>query len=212
MLEVVDLETATHDFLFCSCTERSNNPLTQQARPSMSQKINSKNLSYNSSLPPFLAALRAQSSSASGPDPILSAQRRGAKKRSSSEEAEDAPLIVDEEGNAVDDLKVNKDGTVEEIPNGSSNDGTKDGDAETAQSKTNKSEPETAKASIGGRKRKVGKVIGENAENSEPETSAADKKNEPVKKDQKDAEQQATNRKPKKKAKKIKLSFDEEEG
>ncbi|EHK46662.1 hypothetical protein TRIATDRAFT_80935 [Trichoderma atroviride IMI 206040] len=153
----------------------------------MSQKINSKNLSYNSSLPPFLAALRAQTSGASGPDPILSAQRRGAKKRSSSEEAEDAPLVVDEEGNAVDDLK-------------------------TAQSKTNKSDLETAKASIGGRKRKVGKVIGENAENSEPETSAADKKSEPVKKDQKDAEQQATNRKPKKKAKKIKLSFDEEEG
>lgn len=177
----------------------------------MSQKINSKNLSYSSSLPPFLAALRAQASGASGPDPILSAQRRGGKKRSSSEEAEDAPLIVDEEGNAVDDLKVNKDGTVEELPNGS-NGGTKDEDAETAQSKTNKSEPETAKASIGGRKRKVGKVIGENAENSEPETSATGKKMEPVKKDQKDAEQQAANRKPKKKAKKIKLSFDEEEG
>ncbi|KAM0477127.1 hypothetical protein ACHAPX_006090 [Trichoderma viride] len=177
----------------------------------MSQKINSKNLSYNSSLPPFLAALHAQASGASGPDPILSAQRRGGKKRSKSEEAEDDPLIVDEEGNAVDDLKVNKDGTVEELPNGSSNDGTKDGDAEIAQSKTNKSEPETAKASIGGRKRKVGKVIGENAENSEPETSA-DKKSEPVKKDQKDAKQQAANRKPKKKAKKIKLSFDEDEG
>lgn len=178
----------------------------------MSQKINSKNLSYNSSLPPFLAALRAQASGASGPDPILSAQRRGGKKRSGSEEAEDAPLIVDEEGNTVGDLKVNKDGTVEELPNDSSNDGTKDGDAETAQGKTNKAEPETAKASIGGRKRKVGKVIGEHAENSEPETPAAHKKSEPVKKDQKDAEQQAANRKPKKKAKKIKLSFDEEEG
>ncbi|KAL6894796.1 hypothetical protein GGI43DRAFT_132544 [Trichoderma evansii] len=177
----------------------------------MSQKINSKNLSYSSSLPPFLAALRTQASGASGPDPILSAQRRGGKKRSSSEEAEDAPLIVDEEGNMVGDVKVNKDGTVEELPNDNSHDGPKDGGAETAQSKTNKSEPETTKASIGGRKRKVGKVVGENAENSEPETSAADKKSEPVKKDQKDAEQ-ATNRKPKKKAKKIKLSFDEEEG
>ncbi|KAM0260167.1 hypothetical protein ACHAQJ_002932 [Trichoderma viride] len=178
----------------------------------MSQKINAKNLSYNSSLPPFLAALHAQASGASGPDPILSAQRRGGKKRSSSEEAEDIPLIVDENGNAIEDVKVNKDGTVEESTNEKNNDETKDGDAETAQSKTNKSEPEMAKASIGGRKRKVGKVIGEDANSNVSENSTADRKSEPVKQDQKDAEQQATNRKTKKKAKKIKLSFDEEEG
>ncbi|KAL7919568.1 hypothetical protein ACQKWADRAFT_300829 [Trichoderma austrokoningii] len=176
----------------------------------MSQKINSKNLSYSSSLPPFLAALHAQASGATGPDPILSSQRRGGKKRSSSEEAEDAPLILDEEGNTVDDVKVNKDGTVEELPNGSSSGGTEDRDAETSQNKT-KNEPEAAKASIGGRKRKVGKVIGEEAENSALETAVAGKKREAVK-ESKDAEQQAANRKPKKKAKKIKLSFDEEEG
>jgi hypothetical protein len=178
----------------------------------MSQKINAKNLAYSSSLPPFLTALHAQASGASGPDPILSAQRRGGKKRSSSEEAEDNPLIVDENGNAIEDLKVNKDGTVEESTNENSNNGAKDIDPETEQSKTNKNEPEIAKASIGGRKRKVGKVIGENAEGNVPENSTADEKNKTVKQDQKDTEQQAANRKTKKKAKKIKLSFDDEEG
>ncbi|KAL7935814.1 hypothetical protein V8C35DRAFT_298320 [Trichoderma chlorosporum] len=176
----------------------------------MSQKINSKNLSYNSSLPPFLAALRAQASGASGPDPILSAQRRGGKKRSSSEEAEDVPLVVDEQGNAIEDLKVNKDGTVEETPATEADEEAKDGSLETAQSKTNKSESETAKASIGGRKRKVGKVIGEDAQDDAAEP-AAGKKSEATKKSTDDAEQ-ATNRKTKKKAKKIKLSFDEDEG
>ncbi|KAL7903828.1 hypothetical protein GGI35DRAFT_290354 [Trichoderma velutinum] len=173
----------------------------------MSQKINSKNLSYNSSLPPFLAALRAQASGASGPDPILSAQRRGGKKRSSSEEAEDNPLIVDEDGNTIEDLKVNKDGTVEETPNEEADKGAKDG---TLESKTNKSESEPAKASIGGRKRKVGKVIRDDAHDDAAESSSK-KKTEATKKGTDDAEQ-ATNRKTKKKAKKIKLSFDEDEG
>ncbi|KAL6693032.1 hypothetical protein J3F84DRAFT_82867 [Trichoderma pleuroticola] len=173
----------------------------------MSQKINAKNLSYNSSLPPFLAALRAQTSGASGPDPILSAQRRGGKKRSSSEEAEDVPLIVDENGNTIEDLKVNKDGTVEETPNEDADKGANDG---TEQNKTNKGEPEPAKASIGGRKRKVGKVIGEDAHDDAIKPST-EKKTEATKKGTDDAEQ-ATNRKTKKKAKKIKLSFDEDEG
>ncbi|KAK4062301.1 hypothetical protein Trihar35433_9122 [Trichoderma harzianum] len=176
----------------------------------MSQKINSKNLSYNSSLPPFLAALRAQASGASGPDPILSAQRRGGKKRSSSEEAEDNPLIVDEDGNTLGDFKVNKDGTVEETPNEEPDKGPKDGTLEAEQNKTNKGESESTKASIGGRKRKVGKVIGEDAQDAAAEPST-EKKTEATKKGTDDAEQ-ATNRKTKKKAKKIKLSFDEDEG
>ncbi|QYT03193.1 DUF4604 domain-containing protein [Trichoderma simmonsii] len=176
----------------------------------MSQKINSKNLSYNSSLPPFLAALRAQASGASGPDPILSAQRRGGKKRSSSEEAEDNPLIVDEDGNTIGDFKVNKDGTVEETPNEEAEKDAKDGALDAEQNKTNKGELEPAKASIGGRKRKVGKVIGDDAHDDAAEPST-EKKTEATKKGTDDAEQ-ASNRKTKKKAKKIKLSFDEDEG
>lgn len=154
----------------------------------MSQKITSKNLSYDTSVPPFLRALQAQASGATGPDPILAAQRRAAKKRSGSEEAEDEPLVVDEDGNPVN-LNQQRDDAVKEPD--------VDDDA-----------PEPTKqvqAAIGGRKRKVGKVIGDDGVKEE--------KNEVKKGDTEtktDKEEAPKERKPKKKAKKIKLSFDEE--
>ncbi|CAJ0540239.1 Ff.00g074510.m01.CDS01 [Fusarium sp. VM40] len=159
----------------------------------MTTKINSKNLSYDNSAPPFLAALRAQAAGARGPDPILAAQRRSAKKRSSSEEAEDAPLVVDEDGNVVS-LEVDKDGVVKDKG---------DQDPEPAEVKEATKESEN-KAAIGGRKRKVGKVVGDAAD--ETKTEGDDKKKDVSEKES------AKNRKPKKKAKKIKLSFDEDEG
>lgn len=165
----------------------------------MAPKINSKNLSYDTeaAAPPFLAALRAQAAGATGPDPLLAAQRRSAKKRSSSEEAEDVPLVVDEDGNVVS-LEVDKDGVVKD---------TGDYDVEPAAEKETAKESES-KAAIGGRKRKVGKVIGETADEAKDEGKGEDKK-----KEKDDAEKEsAKNRKPKKKTKKIKLSFDEDEG
>ncbi|KAM0200833.1 hypothetical protein ACHAPI_002499 [Fusarium lateritium] len=161
----------------------------------MTPKINSKNLSYDNSAPPFLAALRAQAAGARGPDPILAAQRRSAKKRSSSEEAEDAPLVVDEDGNVVS-LEVDKDGVVKD--NG-------DQDPEPTEAKEAVKESET-KAAIGGRKRKVGKVVGDAADEAKTEGDGDDKKKDVSEKES------AKNCKPKKKAKKIKLSFDEDEG
>ncbi|KAJ4260497.1 hypothetical protein NW762_007238 [Fusarium torreyae] len=161
----------------------------------MAQKLNSKNLSYDKSAPPFLAALRAQAAGATGPDPLLAAQRRSAKKRSSSEEAEDVPLVVDEDGNVVS-LEVDKDGTVKD---------TGDYDPEPASVKEAAKESEN-KAAIGGRKRKVGKVIGDTADVTKAEGAGEDKKKDDPEKEP------AKNRKPKKKAKKIKLSFDEDEG
>ncbi|RGP79226.1 hypothetical protein FLONG3_2662 [Fusarium longipes] len=158
-------------------------------------KINSKNLSYDNSAPPFLAALRAQAAGATGPDPLLAAQRRSAKKRSSSEEAEDVPLVVDEDGNVVS-LEVDKDGVVKD---------TGDYDLESAAEKETTKEPES-KTTIGGRKRKVGKVVGGDSDEAKAEGDGEDKT-----KDVSDKEA-AKNRKPKKKAKKIKLSFDEDEG
>ncbi|KAF4961058.1 hypothetical protein FSARC_10292 [Fusarium sarcochroum] len=160
----------------------------------MPPKINSKNLSYDNSAPPFLAALRAQAAGATGPDPLLAARRRSAKKRSSSEEAEDVPLVVDEDGNVVS-LEVDKDGTVKD---------TGDYDPEPASVKEDAKESES-KAAIGGRKRKVGKVIGDTADEVKAEGDGDDKKDTSEK-------EPAKNRKPKKKAKKIKLSFDEDEG
>ncbi|KAF4991037.1 hypothetical protein FGRMN_8062 [Fusarium graminum] len=161
----------------------------------MTPKINSKNLSYDNAAPPFLAALRAQAAGARGPDPILAAQRRSAKKRSSSEEAEDAPLVVDEDGNVVS-LEVDKDGVVKD--NG-------DQELEPVEVKEAAKESES-KAAIGGRKRKVGKVVGDAADEAKTEGGEEDKKQEHSEKEL------AKNRKPKKKTKKIKLSFDEDEG
>ncbi|KAH7041232.1 uncharacterized protein B0I36DRAFT_344851 [Microdochium trichocladiopsis] len=68
-------------------------------------KINARNLTYDGTLPPFLARLHGQHASSQregGADPMLAARRRpGVKKRSASEEAEDAPVVVDEHGNVV---------------------------------------------------------------------------------------------------------------
>ncbi|KAF4465026.1 hypothetical protein FALBO_8151 [Fusarium albosuccineum] len=166
----------------------------------MPPKITSKNLSYDNTAPPFLAALRAQAAGATGPDPLLAAQRRSAKKRSSSEEAEDVPLVVDEDGNVVS-LEVDKDGIVKEPVDHTS-------DSAVAKEAAKESE---SKAAIGGRKRKVGKVIGEAAD--EPADKEAVSRGEKKEKEKEaDADKEAKNRKPKKKAKKIKLSFDEDEG
>lgn len=168
----------------------------------MSQKVTSKNLSYSSSLPPFLAALRAQTSGASGPDPLAAAQRRAAKKRSSSEEAEDAPLVVDEHGNTVT-VEVDEDGTVKETAAKAADEaGPQDANSE---DRPEKREAE-ARSAIGGRKRKVGRVIGDTADDIvHKDAPHSDKK------DSKKAEAPA-DKKVKKKTKKIKLSFDEDEG
>ncbi|KAF2968864.1 hypothetical protein GQX73_g4684 [Xylaria multiplex] len=132
----------------------------------MSQKITSKNLTYDSSLPPFLARLRGQQAAHSGPDPILAAQRRPGQKRSASEEAEDSPVVVDEHGNVVslkDGLLEAEDGIAqhdktevrEENGEGRADpDHSVEGDA--AQSK----EKEKVAGIGASRKRKVGRVIG----------------------------------------------------
>jgi hypothetical protein len=165
----------------------------------MSQKVTSKNLSYDAAPPPFLARMQAQASGNPGPDPILAAQRRAAKKRSGSEEAEDAPLVLDEDGNAVN-VEFDKDGTVRENAKHDKPDGD---EVEAQASETTRPKHDDAKAAIGGRKRKVGKVIGDAAD--EPLKASKDKAKDA-------AEEPPKDRKPKKKAKKVKLSFDEDDG
>lgn len=158
----------------------------------MSQKITSKNLSYDTSLPPFLAALQARAAGATGPDPLLAAQRRASKKRTGSEEAEDAPVVVDENGNTVA-LDVDEDGAVRGGEDKRTEDLGPSAEATTVAAK------HEDKAAIGGRKRKVGKVIGDTAD---PKTKKADK----------DVDKELPKDRKPKKAKKIKLSFDEDDG
>ncbi|KAI2630423.1 hypothetical protein GGS21DRAFT_524134 [Xylaria nigripes] len=142
----------------------------QTRHRTMSQKINSKNLTYDNSLPPFLARLHGQRTAQTGPDPILASHRRPGQKRSASEEAEDAPLVVDEDGNAVD-LSTGPDGEAEAVEAR----GKVEEQAELPTEGDSAAEAqETQKEKVAGigatRKRKVGRVIGE--ERSDDEESA----------------------------------------
>lgn len=178
----------------------------------MAQKITSKNLSYDDSLPPFLARLRNQHASSSNePDPILASRRRAAKPRSASEEAEDGPLVVDEEGVTVSGVTVGKDGTVtekqEEQDDGESGSLARVGEAE-------KGKEENVAAIGAGKKRKVGKIVGGDDENEQEKGSAkaTTKNTETTKTKQDDKNKDSSKGGKKKKAKKIKLSFGDEEG
>lgn len=163
------------------------------------KKIKAKDLSYDAPLPPFLQALRAQVGGSDGP--TVSGPKRAVKKRSGSEEAEDTPLVVDEEGNVVN-VEVNKEGEVQESAQAD--------DIDEGEKTETKKDEEANKATFGGRKRKVGKVIGDAAEEDgdKTKTRKSDKDDKVTKQD----DDKSKDKKPKKKAKKIKLSFDEEDG
>lgn len=165
----------------------------------MTEKFNAKNLSYNSALPPFLAALKSQhGSSHAGPNPLLAGNRRQGAKRSGSAEAEDAPVVVDEEGNVVD-AKLEGDGMVRYEGEGA-------GDEE------GKKEEEQKTVSVG--KKRKARVVGAGQEDEEaPAKKGSGEGSNKAKKAKEDpAEKVSDDKKPTKgkKAKKIKLSFDED--
>ncbi|KAK1634925.1 hypothetical protein BDP81DRAFT_54883 [Colletotrichum phormii] len=161
----------------------------------MSDKITGKNLSYDTNIPPFLRALQAQAAGNGGPDEILSKRRRAGKKRSDSEEAEDAPLVVDDEGNVVD-VRVDKDGGVE--ADALKKDGEEEGEG--------KDIKEEKIAGIGAsKKRKAGKVVGGDAQEDAIVNKSVTKDNKNG-----DDDEGARKKPAKKKGKKIKLSFDPE--
>ncbi|KAK4039398.1 hypothetical protein C8A01DRAFT_47117 [Parachaetomium inaequale] len=196
----------------------------------MSHKITAKNLQYNTALPPFLARLRGEHASAAdrdAPDPILAARRRPVKPRSGSAEAEDAPLVLDEHGNAVD-VTVSADGTVREKEATTTADRQQE-EGSTGEDKLAGAEAAAAAgeklAGVGDqrRKRKIGKVVGADAEEEDgvgekngkggehwrSDTAGATTTAQDTKKVNSAA---AAKAKTKKKAKKIKLSFGDDEG
>lgn len=191
----------------------------------MSQKITSKNLSYDTTLPPFLARLHGQHQqhlSSDSPDPILAARRRpGARVRSASEEAEDAPLVVDERGNVVQldvdeesgDVVKGEEGSNTKGEAGGGDDGEK-GKESTARAAGSK-DAAVKVAGIGaGKKRKVGRVIGV-GEDGDDESREADSKRVATKTTESDAKPTTSAKQPpKKKAKKkkIQLSFGDDDG
>lgn len=196
----------------------------------MSQKITGKNLHYDSTLPPFLARLKGQHlADADSPDPILASRRRAAKTRSASEEAEDAPVIVDDDGNVVQGMKLGVDGTVSELEGteaktpgeegggGGGGADKKEGEAGEGE-KANNTDKEERVAAIGGsKKRKAGKVVGAGAEEDDSVArykAATEGEGDLARLVKKGAEDKskAPPAKGKKKAKKIKLSFGDDDG
>lgn len=187
----------------------------------MSQKINPKNLSYDTTLPPFLARLRGQAdaSSRDGPDPMLAARRRPARLRTDADDEEDAPLVVDEGGNAVGGVSVGRDGTVTE---GGGGDGgvavAEDGDGERAEGESEGPGRKNGEkvAEIGaGRKRKVGRVVGGTDDaDARDGDGGQDKGKERKRPSEGGSGGTGTVPAPKtkRKAKKIKLSFGDDEG
>ncbi|RYP21048.1 hypothetical protein DL765_002455 [Monosporascus sp. GIB2] len=188
-------------------------------------KITSKNLTYDTTLPPFLARLRGQQRqySEDGPDPILAARRRPqGKPRSASEEAEDAPVVVDDRGNVVqlrDGAIVDDDG---DAGVGQDEGGAEvekaDGDAAEKRDDEEEARKRDAEkvAGIGaGKKRKAGRVVGGAGSGSGREDDREDgggdgngSKQKSARADDADAKAKSTATAPKKKkAKKIKLSF-----
>lgn len=188
----------------------------------MSNKITGKNLHYDQSLPPFLARLKGQHAADSdSPDPILAARRRQAKPRSASQDAEDAPLIVDDDGNVLAGVEVAADGTVtanQDAGPGADGDGdsrepdgSKDGGLEGNGAGSRK---EDKVATIGGsKKRKLGKVVGADAEDDKQEKAVPGEHARPSVNDKAATEDKSREPvKAKKKAKKIKLSFGDDDG
>ncbi|KAL2155711.1 hypothetical protein VTH82DRAFT_453 [Thermothelomyces myriococcoides] len=201
----------------------------------MSQKVTAKNLQYSANLPPFLARLRGEHASETdrdGPDPILAARRRPAKPRSKSAEAEDAPLVVDEHGNAIDGVAVGADGSVKEKRSEAADDRQQQEQQRDPAADADATAPEEKLAGVGDqrKKRKLGKVIGADAgEEDGGEEKGAKRRSEKDPRVGKteagdgpggaepDAKQQdgsaaTAKAKAKKKAKKIKLSFGDDEG
>lgn len=188
----------------------------------MPDKITPKNLSYDQRLPPFLARLRGQQSGdTQGPDPILAARRRPGRVRSASEEAEDAPVVVDEEGNVVQ-LKEGQLGTSDGEPpvQGQTTD-----EAGAEEREERPSADSEKVAGIGAaRKRKIGRVVGVRDEddndrgNLDSEIAKAVRATKALVKDGKGEEpglapkpKGAAEKGGKKKAKKIKLSFGDDD-
>lgn len=186
-------------------------------------KVKSKDLSYDAPLPPFLQRLKSQHTGSSGDDPDRHERPVARNKGVKIADEDDGPTVVDESGEMVSReayaemenrgredaepgpeeeggnvIKRSASG-VEPVVSGAIVDGGDGGEE--------KRKGETRAGEGPGRKRKVGKVVGED------EGEVADRKTE-VNLGQGEGEESGVKKalkKGKKKAK-VKLAFDEEEG
>lgn len=177
----------------------------------MSGKIKSKDLQYDSSLPPFLQRLRAQNSGyGDDGDPDRHERPLARPKKAKNPDEDDGPTVVDESGETMTNEEYEKQlkGTAEGEEEGGNVTGELKGDGlpEASGALPADSGPRVEQKVTDGtavKKRKVGKVVGDDDEddNNDTKDDAAEKGT--VKKIAKKA---------KKKAKPIKLAFEDEEG
>lgn len=172
-------------------------------------KITPKNLSYDTTLPPFLARMQANNASLDGRHEFQAARPK--KPRNAEEDAEDEPIYFDEgtgESLTKGEWELREKAEAEEEGNGG--EGENEGGIKNEEVKVKEMEKVAA---IGvGRKRKAGKVIGVEDENAKSSTMVDKEKS----KDDKDASSKSSKKttekgKPAKKSKKIKLSFGDDE-
>lgn len=170
----------------------------------MSGKIKSKDLSYDQSLPPFLQRLRAHNTGyGDDGDPDRHERPLARPKKAKNPDEDDGPTFVDESGETVSkedyekQLKGNAEG--EEGEGNVTGELKGDGKPEASGALPADSAPRVEQKVTDGtavKKRKVAKVIGDEDEADGAEKSGPSK----------------LVKKAKKKAKPIKLAFDEDEG
>jgi len=170
----------------------------------MSPKLQAKNLSYDATLPPFLQRLRALNSAGDGRHERPLARPKRA--RNADDEEEDAPMYVDERGvemraEEVRVMKMGGEGAKGEGGGGAEGTGGGDGREEREERTLEKA------AVIGaGRRRKAGRVVGA-ADEEGGKDGAGEIAESPA---EKGAPPYGPS-KPKKKPKKVKLSFGDDE-
>ncbi|CZR57015.1 uncharacterized protein PAC_06904 [Phialocephala subalpina] len=166
-------------------------------------KITPKNLSYDSTLPPFLARLQANNTSRDDRHEFAIARPKRA--RNPEDEAEDEPVYFDEESGETltksewETREAGKEG--EKGGESDTKEGSEDGASKAKEEGLNKKEKV---AGIGvSKKRKVGKIVGGGEED---DTATAEEKKTPKQESKKGEKGKSA-----KKAKKIKLSFGDDE-
>lgn len=175
----------------------------------MSGKIKSKDLSYDSSLPPFLQRLRAQNTGyGDDGDPDRHQVPLARPKKAKNPDDDDGPTFVDESGELVSkaDYERQLKGDAPGEDTGDNVAGESKGDSKPEASGTlpADSKPRVEQKLTDGnavKKRKVAKVVGDEEEDDSSKPTGAEK----------DIAPKAV-KKAKKKAKPIKLAFDDDEG
>ena len=172
----------------------------------MSGKIKSKDLSYDSSLPPFLQRLRAQNTGyGDDGDPDRHQVPLARPKKAKNPDDDDGPTFVDESGETVSkadyERRLKGDVTGEETGDNVTGELEGDGKPEASGALPADSKPRVEQKLTDGaaiKKRKVAKVVGDEDEDGSSKL-------------EKDIAPKAV-KKAKKKAKPIKLAFDDDDG